>query len=65
MCYHTQMPFIFVTLFSDIGQCYQPAQTMSLENQKAATDKLDIGQCYRPAQTMSLENQKAATDKLG
>ena len=35
MCYQTQMPSIFVILFSDIGQCFRIAQTKSLENQKS------------------------------
>ena len=33
----TQMPFIFVILFSDIGQCFRPAQIKGLENQNSAT----------------------------
>ena len=35
MCYQTQMPLINVILFSDIGHCFQPAQTKSFENQKS------------------------------
>ena len=35
MCKQTQMPFIFVTIFSDIGQCFRPDQIQSLENQKS------------------------------
>ena len=38
MCYtnnQTQMSFIFVVLFSNIGQCFRPAQKKSLENQKS------------------------------
>ena len=35
MFYQTQMPSIFLILFSDIGQCLRPAQTKSLENQKS------------------------------
>ena len=27
MCYQTQMPFSFLILFSDIGQCFRPIQT--------------------------------------
>ena len=34
MFYQTQMPFIFVIFYSDIGQCFRPAQTNSLKNQK-------------------------------
>ena len=37
MCYQTQMLLIFLILFSDIGQCFCPAQTKSLENQNPAT----------------------------
>ena len=33
MYYQTQMPIIFVILFSDIGQCFR--LTQSLENQKS------------------------------
>ena len=33
MCYSTQMPFIFVILFSDIVQCFRPAQTKIYEDQ--------------------------------
>ena len=35
MSYQTQMPFIFVIFFSDIGQCFCPAQTKSLKNHKS------------------------------
>ena len=40
MCYQTQMPFIFVILFSDIGQYFQSAQTNSPENQKSYPDRI-------------------------
>ena len=35
MCYQTQMAFLFMILFSGIGQCFRPAQIQSLENQKS------------------------------
>ena len=36
ICYQTQILFIFVIFFSEIGQCFRPAQTkMTIENQKA------------------------------
>ena len=34
MSYQTQILLIFVVLFSDLGQCFQPNQLKSLENQK-------------------------------
>ena len=36
MCYQTQKTLIFVICFSGIGQCFQPTQSKSLENQKFA-----------------------------
>ena len=33
--YQTQMSLSFLILFSDIGQCFHPAQTKSFENQKS------------------------------
>ena len=37
MCYQTQMPFVFVILFSDIGQCFWPVLKTVLKIKNPAT----------------------------
>ena len=39
MCYQMQMPFTFVILFSDIGQCCRPDQKNGFKNQKFVTSE--------------------------
>ena len=40
MCYQTQMSFIFVILFSGIGQCFCPARKNNLKDQKSGYTRI-------------------------
>ena len=46
MCYQTQILFIFVISFADIGQCFRPAQTKNLENQKSGHIRMILSSIY-------------------
>ena len=40
-CSLKQISLIFVIYFSDIGQCYRPAQKNGLENQKSVCKRIN------------------------
>ena len=42
MYYQTQVPLIFVILFSEIGQCFHPATKKSIGNQKFDNVRINL-----------------------